>query len=99
MTPAATSRGITPAATSRGLTPVATTEVRMLGKGEITKDVIQESVESAATHVGHIATIITGAIRDIAREVGDFATDLYEVADSSRRARADRTAGDDGAAE
>ncbi len=62
----------------------------MLGKGEITKDAIQVGVESAATHVGQIATIITGAVRDVAKEIGDFATDMYEMADSTRRARAAR---------
>ncbi|MGH3738660.1 MAG: hypothetical protein ACRDT6_24105 [Micromonosporaceae bacterium] len=62
----------------------------MLGKGEITKDAIQVGVESAATRIGHIAVIVTGAVRDVAKEIGEFATDLYEVADTSRRARAAR---------
>ncbi len=62
----------------------------MLPESEIRKDAIQAGVESAATRVGHIATIITGAVRDVAHEIGEFATDMYEMVDSSRRARADR---------
>ncbi|MCP2269838.1 hypothetical protein LV75_002327 [Actinokineospora diospyrosa] len=57
---------------------------------ESAKDTIQEATESAAAHVGRIALIITGAVRDIAREVGDWATDVIEMGEAARRARADR---------
>ena len=66
------------------------TEAHMLDDSEIRKDAIQAGVESAATHVGHIATVITGAVRDVAHEIGEFATDMFEMVDSARRARADR---------
>jgi len=42
----------------------------MVGKFERNKDTIQEMTESAATRVGAIAGIITGAVRDVTREVG-----------------------------
>lgn len=58
----------------------------MPGPIETRKDLAQEAVESGATHVGRIATIITGAVRDVAREVGSFATDVFEMREASRRA-------------
>jgi hypothetical protein len=57
---------------------------------EIGKDSVQDAVESAFTHVGQIAGIITGACRDVTRELGDWATDVFEMRDASRKARADR---------
>jgi len=53
------------------------------------KDTVQVLTESAATHIGNIATIITGAVRDIARETGDWLTDLFEMREAARRANAD----------
>ena len=58
----------------------------MPGPLETRKDLVQEAVESGATHVGRIATIVTGAVRDVAREVGSFATDLFEMREASGRA-------------
>ncbi|NUR07006.1 MAG: hypothetical protein HOQ22_08305 [Nocardioidaceae bacterium] len=57
-----------------------------LSKGEIRKDALQDGVEATATAVGAITTVITGAVRDVARAVGGLATDLYEIRDSARRA-------------
>jgi len=54
------------------------------------KDTVQVLTESAATHIGNIATIVTGAVRDIAREAGDWMTDLFEMREAARRADADR---------
>ena len=45
--------------------------------------------ESAAAHIGRIATIITGAVREIAREAGDWATDVFEMREAARKARVD----------
>ncbi|EHN11828.1 hypothetical protein PAI11_12870 [Patulibacter medicamentivorans] len=59
---------------------------------ETRKDTVQEVVESGATHVGRIATIITGAVRDVARELGDWATDVFEMREASQLAQADRQA-------
>lgn len=58
-----------------------------LSKGEIRKDAVQSTVEAAATTVGSVTTIITGAVRDVARVVGGFGTDLFEIRDAARRAR------------
>lgn len=59
----------------------------MPGPLETRKDQVQEAVESGATHVGRIATIITGAVRDVASEVGSWATDVFEMREASNRAR------------
>jgi hypothetical protein len=59
-----------------------------LGRLERRKDTIQVVVESGATHVGRIAGIITGAVRDVTRELGDWATDVFEIRDAAQRARA-----------
>jgi hypothetical protein len=58
----------------------------MVGRFEIGKDTLQELTESAATHVGRIATIVTGAVRDVAHEVGDWASDAFEMRDAANRA-------------
>lgn len=57
-----------------------------LSRGEIRKDAVQGTVEAAAATVGQVTTIITGAVRDIASAVGGFATELFEIRDSARRA-------------
>jgi hypothetical protein len=59
---------------------------------ETRKDTIQVVVESGATHLGGIFGIVLGAVRDVTREVGDWATDLFEIRDAARRARADTDA-------
>lgn len=61
----------------------------MVSEFETRKDTMQELTESAADHVGRIARIITTAVRDVAREVGDWATDVIEMNEASRRARED----------
>lgn len=60
-----------------------------LSKGEITKDAVQSGVEAAAATVGAVTTIVTGAVRDVARAVGGLGTELFEIRDSVRRARAE----------
>ncbi|HVW41899.1 MAG TPA: hypothetical protein VHC18_11185 [Amycolatopsis sp.] len=61
----------------------------MVGQFERGKDTVQVLTETAATHLGAIATILTGAVRDIARETGDFLTEVIEMREASRRAQAD----------
>ena len=61
----------------------------MVGRFEIGKDVAQELAESAAVHVGRISTIVTTAVRDVAREVGSWATDAFELREAAARAAAD----------
>jgi hypothetical protein len=59
---------------------------------EIRKDTLQVVIESGATHAGSIAGIIARAVRDVTREVGDWATDVFEMRDAARRADAQREA-------
>ena len=54
---------------------------------EIGKDAIQSTVEAAATAAGQVATILTGAVRDVATVVGDFATELFEIREATRKAQ------------
>ena len=60
-----------------------------LSKAEIRKDAMQDGVEAAAHVVGQVATILTTAVRDVARAIGGFATEMFEIRDSARRARQD----------
>ncbi|MDT9595080.1 hypothetical protein RDV89_18475 [Nocardioides zeae] len=60
-----------------------------LSRAEIAKDVVQSSVEIAATTVGRVAGIVSGAVRDVARAVGDGATEAFELRDAARRAALD----------
>ena len=61
----------------------------MVGKFESAKDTAQVLTESAATHVGKIASIVTAAVREVAQEVGEWASDAFEMRDAQRRAEAD----------
>jgi hypothetical protein len=58
----------------------------VISKAETTKDTVQVLTESAASHVGRIATIITGAVREIAHELGEWATDAFEMREASTKA-------------
>ncbi len=60
-----------------------------LSKAEIRKDALQEGVTAASHTVGTVATIVTTAVGDIARAVGGFATEMFEIRDSARRASRD----------
>lgn len=60
-----------------------------LSKAEIRKDALQGTVEAAATTVGQVTTILTSAIRDVAGVLGGFATEVFEIRDSARRAVGD----------
>ena len=57
-----------------------------LSKTEIGKDALQETVESVASAVGDVASIITTAVKDVAGAIGGVATDLFEIRDGVRRA-------------
>ena len=60
-----------------------------LSKTEIRKDALQDGVTAASHAVGSVATIITGAVGDIARTVGGFATEIFEIRDAARKAGRD----------
>lgn len=65
----------------------------VVGKFERNKDTVQELTESAATHVGRIAVIIAGAVRDVTREIGDLISDGIEMREAAKKAREDTPAG------
>jgi hypothetical protein len=58
----------------------------VVGKLEVAKDTAQVLTESAANHVGRIATIITGAVREIAHEMGEWASDAFEMREAAASA-------------
>ena len=60
-----------------------------LSKAEIRKDALQDGVMAASHVVGSVATILTTAVSDVARAMGGFATEIFEIRDSARRARQD----------
>lgn len=61
----------------------------MVNDGQSARDTIQVVTETAADHLGKIATIVSTAIRDIATELGDWVTDVVEMRDAAERARND----------
>ncbi|TYQ10863.1 UNVERIFIED_ORG: hypothetical protein L601_002000001000 [Gordonia westfalica J30] len=61
----------------------------MVDSIERNKDLMQELIESTATHVGRIATIITGAVAGVTREIGEIVTDGFEMREAARKAKAD----------
>ncbi|MBH0123123.1 MULTISPECIES: hypothetical protein [unclassified Rhodococcus (in: high G+C Gram-positive bacteria)] len=61
----------------------------MVGRFERNKDTVQELTESAATHVGNIAGIIAGAVRDVTREIGNWISDGIEMREAARKAQLD----------
>jgi hypothetical protein len=61
----------------------------VISKVETAKDTVQVLTESAANHVGRIAMIITGAVREIAHEMGEWATDAFEMREAANKAATD----------
>ena len=61
----------------------------MVSTFERRKDTVQEITESGAEHVGRIAMIIAGAVRDVTREIGDWISDGIEMREAAVRARED----------
>ena len=60
-----------------------------LSKAEINKDALQETVEAGAQTVGQVMAIITGAVRDVTKVIGGFATDAFEIREAVRKAKAE----------
>jgi hypothetical protein len=60
-----------------------------LSGAEIGKDAVQTTIEAAASTAGEVATIVTRAVRDVATAIGDFATEVFEIRDASRKAAED----------
>jgi phytoene/squalene synthetase len=63
-----------------------TEPMERLSKAEIRKDALQETVQSVASTVGEVASIITTAVKDVAGAIGGLATDVFEIRDGARRA-------------
>ena len=66
-----------------------------LSKGEIAKDVVQNTVEAAAVTVAQVSSILATAVKDVAGAVGGFATEVFEIRDAANRAAAERDFGAD----
>jgi len=66
----------------------------MIGKFESNKDLIQELTSSGARHVGNIASIITGTVAEVTREIGDWITDAIEMREAAAAAQRDSAAED-----
>ena len=66
----------------------------MVSKAETTKDTVQVLVQSGASRVGRIASIITAAIKEIAGEIGGLASDAFEMREAAKRAEQDERAKD-----
>ena len=62
-----------------------------LSRREIAKDVTQQSIEAALGTAGHVATIFFDAARRITSEIGAFGTEIFEIAEASRKAGDDDT--------
>lgn len=60
-----------------------------MSSAEIRKDALQDSVEAAINAASQVGGVVTGAVRDIALTVGGLATELFEIRDAARRARAE----------
>ncbi len=60
-----------------------------LTKAEIGKDAVQSTAEAAAVVVGEVATIVTAAVKDVATALGGFATELFEIRESAKKASAE----------
>ena len=57
-----------------------------LSRAEISKDAVQSGAEAAISTVAEVATIIAGAVKDVAGALGGLATELFEIKDASRKA-------------
>lgn len=60
-----------------------------LSKAEIRKDALQDAVEATAGTVGQVATILTGAVREVSGALGGLATEIFEIRDAARKASED----------
>ncbi|HEX3780779.1 MAG TPA: hypothetical protein VHX38_14020 [Pseudonocardiaceae bacterium] len=64
----------------------------MVSPFERAKDSAQVLTESAATHIGRIAVIVTRAVGEVANEAGDWLTDVFEMREAAVRAQEDDAA-------
>ena len=57
-----------------------------LSRREIVKDVVQQSAEAAIGTAGHVVAILFDTARRITTEVGAFGTEIFEIAEASKKA-------------
>lgn len=62
----------------------------MVGPVERNVNVVQEVVDSVGSRVGRIIRIITRTVGEVGREVSGVVADGFEIAEASKRARADQ---------
>ena len=62
-----------------------------LSRREIAKYVTQQAFEAAFATAGHVTTIFFDAARRITTELGAFGTEIFEIAEASRRAGDDES--------
>jgi hypothetical protein len=60
-----------------------------LSRREIVKDVVQQSTEAAIGSAGHVVAILFETARKITAEIGAFGTEIFEIAEASKRAEQD----------
>ena len=60
-----------------------------LSRREIAKDVVQQGAEAAFATAGHVAAIFFDAARRITSELGALGTEVFELAEASRKATED----------
>ncbi|MET1037598.1 MAG: hypothetical protein ABW075_04940 [Aeromicrobium sp.] len=60
-----------------------------LSRREIVKDVVQQSAEAAIGSAGHVVAILFETARKITTEIGAFGTEIFEIAEASKRAGRD----------
>lgn len=60
-----------------------------LSRREIAKDVVQQGAEAAFATASHVAAIFFDAARQITSELGAFGTEVFEIAEASRKAGED----------
>ena len=60
-----------------------------LSRREIVKDVVQQSTEAAIGSAGHVVAILFETARKITAEIGAFGTEIFEIAEASKRAGED----------
>ena len=60
-----------------------------LSRREIAKDVVQQGAEAAVATAGQVAAISFEAARRITSELGALGTEVFEIAEASRKATED----------
>lgn len=57
-----------------------------ISKAEIGKDAVQGTLEAAAETVGTVTHIVVGAVRQVAKALGDFGTEVFEIREAAKKA-------------